>query len=99
MSPTALRETHVINVKLIAGEEADAIISAVLEDNPSARVEDHGPYLTLAAERELVFEMERIAEELGRPYDVPTFLVVLSSYNGQVDVRDDRVIVRELTLA
>ncbi|MGE3418430.1 MAG: MmoB/DmpM family protein [Bradyrhizobium sp.] len=36
-----------------------------------------------------------IAEELGRPYDVPTLLVVLSSYTGQVDVGDDRVSIKE----
>ena len=95
MSPSELHETHVISAKLMAGEEADAIVTAVLEDNPNARMEDHGSYLTIEAEKELVFEMARIAEELGRPYDVPTFLVVLSSYAGQVDVQDERVVIQE----
>lgn len=92
---SALRETHKVSVKLMAGEEAEAIVDAVLEDNPGARAEDHGSYIDLAAEKELVFEMDRVSEELGRPYDVPTFLVVLSSYTGQVDVQDRCVTIRE----
>ena len=95
MSPSILHETHAVSAKLMAGEEANAIADAVLAANPNARVENHGSYLAVGAEKELVFEMERIAEELGRPYDVPTFLVVLSSYTGQVDVQDERVVIKE----
>lgn len=90
-----LHETHTVNAKLIAGEEADAIVAAVCVQNPDATVEDHGSYITVAREKELVFDINRISEELGRPYDVPTFLVVLASYTGQVDVQDTRLVIKE----
>ncbi len=96
MSATDLRENHTVSAKLMAGEEAEAIADAVLLDNPDAQVEDHGSYLTIEAERELAFEMPAISETLGRAYDVPTFLVVLTSYTGQVDVQDERVVITEM---
>ncbi len=95
MSPTELREKHTVSAKLMAGEEAEAIADAVLSSNAAAVVEDHGAYLVIEAERELVFDMEDIALELGRPYDVAAFQVVLSSYTGEVDVQDRQVLIRE----
>ena len=96
MTTTHLQETHTVSAKLMAGEEAEAIADAILLDHPQVRVEDHGSYLTIEAERELAFEMAAISEALGRPYDVSTFLVVLTSYTGQVDVQDERVVITEM---
>ncbi len=96
MTARDLQETHKVSAKLIAGEEAEAIADAVLLDQPDAHVEDHGSYLSIEAERHLAFEMSSISESLGRPYDVPTFLVVLTSYTGQVDVQDERVVITEM---
>ncbi len=96
MSAGELREKHTVSAKLMAGEEAEAIVDAILLDNPEAEVEDHGAYVAIEGERELVFEIPAIAESLGRAYDVPTFLVVLASYTGQIDVQDDRVVIAEM---
>jgi len=90
-----LQETHRVNAKLMAGEEASAIAAAACVDNPSATVEDHGSYITISSEVRLDLNIKTITEELGRPYDVPTLLVVLSSYTGQVDVGDDHVSIKE----
>ena len=95
MSSRPLSENHRVNAKLMAGEEASAIAQAACVDNPGATVEDHGSYLTVSNNVRLDFNIQTIAEELGRPYDVPTLLVVLSSYTGQVDVSDDRVSIKE----
>lgn len=95
MSTQSLHETHRVNAKFMAGEEASAIAAAACIDNPGATVEDHGSYLTVSGEVRLDLNIRTITEELGRPYDVPTLLVVLSSYTGQVDVSDDRVSIKE----
>lgn len=96
MTASDLQVTHTVSAKLMAGEEAEAIADALLLDQPDAQVEDHGSYLTIEAEGRLAFEMSSISESLGRPYDVSTFLVVLASYTGQVDVQDDRVVITEM---
>lgn len=92
---TTLHETHTVSAKLIAGEEAEAIVAALCAQSPDVAFEDHGSYLTVARDGELVFDIGRIGEELGRPYDVPTLLVVLASYTGQVDVQDTRLVIKE----
>ncbi|MGE0487545.1 MAG: MmoB/DmpM family protein [Gammaproteobacteria bacterium] len=95
MSTQSLHVTQRVNAKLMVGEEASAIAAAACLDNPGATVEDHGSYLTISGEVRLDLNIRTIAEELGRPYDVPTLLVVLTSYTGQVDVGDDRVSIKE----
>jgi hypothetical protein len=95
MNATVLQESHKVSAKLMAGEEADAIVAAAYADNPDISVEDHGSYISINGRERLEFTIERIEEELGRPYDVPTLLVVLASYTGRVDVEDDRVFIKE----
>ena len=95
MSGGTLIESTRVSVKLMAGEEASAIAEAASFDNPDAVLEDHGAYLTISNERRLNLNIATIAEELGRPYDVPTLLVVLVSYTGQVEVSDKCVSIKE----
>ena len=95
MNATTLQETHRVSAKLMAGEEADAIVAAAYVDNGDIEVEDHGSYITINGPERLEFSIETITEELGRPYDVPTLLVVLASYTGQVEVQDDRIFIKE----
>ena len=95
MNATSLQETHRVSAKLMAGEEADAIVAAAYVDNDDIEVEDHGSYITINGPLRLEFSIETITEELGRPYDVPTLLVVLASYTGQVEVQDDRIFIKE----
>jgi hypothetical protein len=92
-----MTETHIIpdtnrvSVKLMAGEEAEAVAEAVMETQSHARVEDHRAYLAIEAPDELEIDVDRVSECLGRPYDVPTLLVILSSYVGRIDVQDRKI--------
>lgn len=95
MNASAIHETHAVSVKLMAGEEADAIANAACTDNEGIVVDDHGSYLTVRGNGTIVLSVESIEQELGRAYDVPTLLVVLASYTGQVDVEDDRIVIKE----
>ena len=95
MSVRVLAETNRVSVKLMAGEEASAIAEAACIDNPDAVLEDHGSYLTVSNERRLDLNIATITEELGRPYDVSTLLVVFVSYTGQVEVNDNCVSIKE----
>lgn len=95
MSTFTLQETHKVSAKLMAGEEADAIAAAASADNSDITIEDHGSYITINGRERIEFLIPSIEEELGRPYDVSTLLVVLASYAGQVDVEDDRLLIKE----
>jgi hypothetical protein len=95
MNSSTLQKTHKVSAKLMAGEEADAIVAAAYADNPDIEVEDHGSYITVSGNERIEFVLGTITEELGRPYDLPALLVVLVSYTGQVDVEDDRLFIKE----
>lgn len=79
----------------MAGEEASAIAEAACLDNPSATLEDFGSYLTVSNDQRLVLNIPTIIEELGRPYDIPSLLVVLASYTGQVEVSDQCICIKQ----
>ena len=89
------KESHKVTAKLINGADAEAIVTVMLTANPDLVVKDFGSYLALENERELVFRLADIGEELGRKFEGPDFLTVLASYSGQVDVQDDAVSITE----
>ena len=95
MNSHIIPETHRVTAKFMAGEEASAIAEAACVDNPGARVEDHGSYLSISNEQRLDFNIPTIVEELGRPYDMPALLVVLASYSGEVELGNDRLSIKE----
>jgi hypothetical protein len=86
-----IHEHHHVGVKITAGEEAEAVAEVVAATYPEAQIEHYPAYISIVVPRRLVFDLPRISEELGRPYDVPTFLVILSSYHGRIVVEDERV--------
>ncbi len=86
-----VRENDTVSLKLSAGEEASAVAEAVTETQPEARITDHRAYVSIDAPGALEIDVAKVSEVLGRPYDVPTFLVILSSYVGSIDIQDDRV--------
>jgi hypothetical protein len=96
MTHAELKVSHKVTAKLINGGDAEAVVAVMLAANPSAVVKDYGSYLSLENEGPLFFNLTDIGEELGYKYDVPTFLTILASYTGQVDVQDDTVSITEI---
>jgi len=88
-----IEERNNVGVKLIAGEEADAAAEVIAESYPDAVIERYPAYLSIEVPNHVSFDMQRIAEQLGRPYDAPTFLVIMSSFNGRINVEDDRITI------
>lgn len=88
-----IEERNNVGVKLIAGEEAEAAAETVAATYPDAVIERYPAYISIEVPNRLTFEMGRISEQLGRPYDMPTFLVILSSYNGRINVEDNRITI------
>jgi propane monooxygenase coupling protein len=86
-----IEERDIVGVKLIAGEEAEAAAAVISESYPDAVIERYPAYLSIEAPKEVVFDLRQISERLGRPYDAPTFLVIMSSYHGRINVDDDRI--------
>lgn len=91
----SIHENFTVSAKLIGGEDAEAIVDLMRESNPLLSIEDNGSYWAITADNEsLVFDMADISEALGHAYSVNNFLAVLASYKGEIDVRDDSVVIK-----
>lgn len=95
MSDTSslIQASDTVGVKLMAGEEAEAVAAVIARSDPQATITRYPSYISIERPQRLEFFLPSIAEELGRPYDVPTFLVILSSYNGRIRVEDECVTI------
>nr|AMK59198.1 ethene monooxygenase coupling/effector protein [uncultured bacterium UPO45] len=90
-SQSIIQESNTVGVKLMAGEEAEAVAAVIGRTCPDAEIEHYPSYISIERPQRLDIDLPPIAEELGRPYDAPTFLVILSSYNGRISVEDERI--------
>lgn len=88
-----IQESNKVGVKLMAGEEAEAVAAVIARTDPEAEIEHYPSYISIERPHQLAFDIPLISEELGRPYDAPTFLVILSSYNGRINVEDERITI------
>ena len=75
-------------VVLMKGDEADATISVVRDDIPAATIEDHGTFWQIAAQGELVIDLKRVGEELGRDIELGQWLTIMTTYVGRVAVEE-----------
>jgi hypothetical protein len=69
-------------------DEADATITHLLDQSPDIRVEDHVTYFRVMTERDIRIDLREVAAYLGRDLPMPSFLVTLSAYFGQIEVDD-----------
>ncbi len=75
-------------VVLMKGDEADATISAIRVDRPDATIVDHGTFWQIGAQEELVIDLKRVGEELGRDIDLGQWLTIMTTYVGRVSVEE-----------
>lgn len=72
-----------VAIVLMKSDEADATIDVLQRERPDVTVADKGTYWQLSAPDEIVVEMEKVGQELGRPLDLSQWLVVMSSFVGR----------------
>jgi toluene monooxygenase system protein D len=77
-------------------DEVDAVVRAIVEDNPDREIEliDRGAYLRVQAERCLRVSRKSIEREVGRPYEMREFEQMLASFAGRIVTTSDEVIWR-----
>jgi hypothetical protein len=86
-----------VGICLMKSDEADATITHLLEVSPDIRVEDHVTYFRLMTERDIRIDLEEVAAYLGRDLPMPSFLVTLSAYFGQINVGDSVLTISPVT--
>lgn len=89
-SDAAKNKGRSVVVVLMKGDEADATISAIRQDQPAATIVDHGTFWQIGAQDELVIDMSRVGDELGREIDLGQWLTIMTTFVGRVEVEEGR---------
>jgi toluene monooxygenase system protein D len=77
-------------------DEVDAVVRAIVEDNPDSDIEviDRGAYIRVQAERCLRVSRESIERHIGRPYQMRELEQMLASFAGRITTTSEEVVWR-----
>ena len=81
-------DNRTVGICLMKSDEADATITHLLEVSPDIRVEDHVTYFRVMTETDIRIDLREVSAYLGRDLPMPSFLVTLSAYFGQIEADD-----------
>ena len=76
---------------LQTNEDTRPIIEAILQDNPSAVVDEQPAMVKINADGRLVVRRETIEELIGRDYDLQELQVHMITMSGNLDQTDDEI--------
>jgi hypothetical protein len=82
------RET--VGLILMGSEEADVAVEMLREERPDLRITKTNCYYMIEGEGKIEIDVNAVGERLGRDLDVPSFLVVMSSYYGRAQVDENK---------
>lgn len=80
-------------IALQKNEESQAIVEAILTDNPQATVNDEPAMVKVDAPERMVIRRESVEQEIGRDFDLQEIHVNLVTLSGNVDQSDDEFIL------
>jgi phenol hydroxylase P2 protein len=86
-------QRSVVGIELMAGEECDAIVSAVLDDIPHASVVHVPGMVQLDVPDRLVIHASAVEDHLGREWDTRDLNQVVSAYRGYFTRWDQEQVV------
>lgn len=86
LSSAAVGETRSVVLALMKSDEIEIAVEwlrTTYATDPTLKIADHGVYYRIDAEEGFTFDLDEIAELVGRPYSVYDFLVNVSTTVGR----------------
>lgn len=74
-------------------DEVRAIVEAIMEDNPQARLDEQPGMVKVNADGRLVVKRATVEEKLGRDFDLQEMHVHLITLSGNIDEDDDQFVL------
>ena len=76
---------------LRSGDNADAIIEALQEDNPDVElaVKDHAGYIRVEGRDGLILRRETAERALGRPFRMQEIELLMAGYSGKIELTEE----------
>ena len=84
----AARDT--VGLVLMGSEEADVTVELLRAARPDLRISKTNCYYLIEGEGKIEIDVNEVGERLGRELDVPSFLVIMSSYYGRAQVDEHK---------
>jgi alkene monooxygenase coupling protein len=84
----AARDT--VGLVLMGSEEADVAVELLRAERPDLRISKTNCYYLIEGEGKIEIDVNEVGERLGRELDVPSFLVIMSSYYGRAQVDEHK---------
>lgn len=81
---------NTVGVVLMGSEEADVAVEMLREERPDLRITKTNCYYMIEGEDKIEIDVHEVGERLGKELDVPSFLVIMSSYYGRAQVDEDK---------
>ena len=85
---TKVTARDTVGMVLMGSEEADVAVEMLREERPDLRITKTNCYWMIEGEGKIEVDVNAVGERLGRNLDVPSFLVVMSSYYGRAQVNE-----------
>jgi hypothetical protein len=80
---------NTVGMVLMGSEEADVAVEILREERPDLRITKTNCYYMIEGEGKIEVDVNSVSERLGRELNVPSFLVVMSSYYGRAQVSEN----------
>ena len=81
---------NTVGLVLMGSEEADVAVEMLREERPDLRITKTNCHYMIEGEEKNEIDVNEVGERLGRELDVPSFLVVMSSYYGRAQVDEQK---------
>ena len=79
---------NTVGLVLMGSEESDVTVEMLREEQPNLRITKTNCYWMIEGEDKIEVDVSAVGERLGRDLDMPTFLVVMTSYYGRAQVNE-----------
>ena len=74
-------------------DEVRAIVEAIMQDNPSAQLDEQPGMVKVNAAGRLVVKRATVEQKLGRDFDLQEMHVHLITLSGNIDEDDDQFVL------
>ena len=81
---------NTVGLVLMGSEEADVVVEMLRDERPDLRITKTNCYYMIEGEGKIEIDVNEVGDRLGRALDVPSFLVIMSSYYGRAQVDEHR---------
>jgi propane monooxygenase coupling protein len=81
---------NTVGLVLMGSEEADVAVEMLREERPDLTITKTNCYYMIEGEGKIEIDVNEVGDRLGRELDVPSFLVIMSSYYGRAQVDEHK---------